>query len=515
MKKEIAIILIALIVLAGVILTGVPAIASALEADVGSVILAAGVLLIIGFVAPVFMSRREFSSVSRDPARFWWSAVGMGILSATLFFGVRRLVEGGTPVLFPLPEICVAVSGLLVYAASGRLTGVIDDLRNRNSSYRSQNIRYEKTVREMSKASESSLNETGIELNRLASQIVQIKDFARQLGSTTDAAEIKKIIRENGEKLIDAQKSAFLVALEIQPGGDAELALDGGILGWNETEVATILKNRPKPLQQVVAEKRLYVRVRDRDHNLTSLASSDPLRTGFILPITHSERLFGILLLSGPDEVESNHAGALLTILGELGGIALENAEFVKRIHEQATKDGLTGLHNHRYFQDYLSMKLEECDSVSVILTDIDHFKRFNDTHGHQTGDAVLKRVASICHDVIAAEVGSIPADALVARYGGEEFVIVLPEVGPAKAASAAEKVRECLETSVLEHEGVEHRITMSLGVARGSDLEQKNDLIQSADEALYESKEQGRNRVTIGAALVTSIAKTSAAVGG
>jgi diguanylate cyclase (GGDEF)-like protein len=158
-------------------------------------------------------------------------------------------------------------------------------------------------------------------------------------------------------------------------------------------------------------------------------------------------------------------------------------------------RDGLTGLYNHRYFQEVLTMELVRSrrynKSVALVFIDVDHFKKYNDTHGHPDGDGLLVTLARILLD-------SLRASDTVARYGGEEFVLILPETTKDGALHVAESIRK----KVYDHPfpGRETqplgRITISLGVAAfPHDGADGSSLIERADKALYEAKKAGRNR--------------------
>lgn len=161
-----------------------------------------------------------------------------------------------------------------------------------------------------------------------------------------------------------------------------------------------------------------------------------------------------------------------------------------------ANLDGLTAIYNHRYFQEFLDKEISRTvrleNQLSLILTDIDNFKKFNDFYGHQAGDYVLKEVATLCS-------GLIREYDLMARYGGEEFVFVLPETGEADALTVAEKIRSAIEQHPFSYEGDDYRVTSSFGVAvfegRGKTIK-KSELIERADKAMYAAKKKGRNRV-------------------
>ena len=162
------------------------------------------------------------------------------------------------------------------------------------------------------------------------------------------------------------------------------------------------------------------------------------------------------------------------------------------RLEALATMDGLTGLKNHRSFQEKLAQEFERSSRyqtpLSVILLDVDHFKQFNDAFGHPAGDEVLKRVAATLQQ--AARTTDF-----VARYGGEEFVIVLPETGAQGAVKVAERIREAIAGQAWERRA----ITVSIGVTSLQiTAPSPAALVEEADRALYMSKQNGRNRVTL-----------------
>ncbi len=160
--------------------------------------------------------------------------------------------------------------------------------------------------------------------------------------------------------------------------------------------------------------------------------------------------------------------------------------------------DGLTGLSNRRHFDEFLAMEWRRArrsgEHLSLILFDIDHFKKYNDAYGHLQGDECLRTVAGIVKQNIRR-----PAD-LAARYGGEEFAVLLPETGLQGAVERAEHIRRAVESAALPHAGSETagHLTISLGVAGqvpAADASPQ-ELIQEADQRLYEAKRGGRNRV-------------------
>ncbi|MCI0528688.1 MAG: diguanylate cyclase, partial [Nitrospira sp.] len=163
-----------------------------------------------------------------------------------------------------------------------------------------------------------------------------------------------------------------------------------------------------------------------------------------------------------------------------------------------SAQDGLTGIANRRRFEEFLDLEwkraLREATTLSLIMLDIDFFKTYNDTYGHQAGDKCLKQVASVLNSTLHR-----PGD-LVARYGGEEFVVVLPKTDAKGAVSVAETMRTRVEALGIAHthSKASPHVTISLGVATTIPKHDVSplDLIATADEALYQSKQEGRNRV-------------------
>ena len=171
-----------------------------------------------------------------------------------------------------------------------------------------------------------------------------------------------------------------------------------------------------------------------------------------------------------------------------------------RELQRLSSLDGLTGIANRRQFDKMLEQEwqraLRNCTELSLIMVDIDYFKLYNDSYGHQAGDDALKAVALALHRIVHR-----PSD-LVARYGGEEFAVILPETDAEGALRVAEKMRDSINRLAIRHEASKNadKITLSIGVAtlnpRGGD---NPDLIlAAADDALYRAKHDGRNRIMV-----------------
>ncbi len=183
-------------------------------------------------------------------------------------------------------------------------------------------------------------------------------------------------------------------------------------------------------------------------------------------------------------------------VVGNLGDVKIvDSSEYIETT-KLAVTDGLTGIHNHRYFQDSLARALERASRdrvpVSVLMVDIDHFKQYNDRYGHIAGDVALREVATALRD-------SLPSGAVVSRYGGEEFAAILYAIGKQESLEEAEHARAGVEALSLAGPGETDgsTLTISLGVATfPEDASDRNSLIDWADLSLYLAKTGGRNRV-------------------
>ena len=179
-----------------------------------------------------------------------------------------------------------------------------------------------------------------------------------------------------------------------------------------------------------------------------------------------------------------------------LSGNNIENA-YHEEIYRLTTIDGLTQIYNKRFFQETLEREIGRAQryhrDLSLLMFDIDLFKRVNDTYGHLAGDHVLKHLATAVRNRIRKE-------DVLARYGGEEFAVILPEIDRHNALKFAEKLRKLAERTSFRFEETEISITISIGVATfGPDVTDSQQLVKLADERLYAAKGAGRNQVVGG----------------
>lgn len=216
-----------------------------------------------------------------------------------------------------------------------------------------------------------------------------------------------------------------------------------------------------------------------------------------ILPMVSGGDLVGVITMTSSldRKEEAYHDEALLSLFSDHIAIGINNAQLLADARDRANRDSLTKLYTHRYFHTHLDREVARAKryhtKLSLMILDIDGFKGFNDEYGHLVGDEVLVGVAAILLANMRVGV-DIPC-----RYGGDEFAAILPETCLSAAKEAAERVRQMVE--LLEFKAKEKKIdvTVSIGVCEYVGHLTKTELIQHADEAMYVSKHEGRNRTT------------------
>ena len=219
------------------------------------------------------------------------------------------------------------------------------------------------------------------------------------------------------------------------------------------------------------------------------------------IPLLSEERLVGCLMVDDPRNGQSPSLETIrsLEIFANQAVAAIEGARTYSDAREQSIRDGLTGAHNHRHFQESLQKELGRAERLgrplTVLMLDIDDFKSINDRYGHPVGDAILQRIVGEIRSEVRGDMD------LVARYGGEEFAVILPETGTTAAAEVAERVRRRVDERLFRPPETDDvvRVTVSIGLATyPHDAASKKELIERADSALYRAKRGGKNAVAL-----------------
>jgi diguanylate cyclase (GGDEF)-like protein len=229
-------------------------------------------------------------------------------------------------------------------------------------------------------------------------------------------------------------------------------------------------------------------------------ASSHEVGTGLrefcVSPLRMGRTVLGVLGVARTEGGFTNSDASLVSSSAEQVALALERYRFIAMVQRQASIDDLTGLSNHRFLVDYLGQQLALAERLNtplaVLVIDLDHFKRVNDTHGHPIGDIVLTSFAqTLNHSIRRAD--------LAARYGGEEFIVVMSNTAASDARMVAEKIRAAAEAIVVPIDGGRQTVTLTVsvgGAAYPEDTTTAKELLATADAALYDAKHAGRNRV-------------------
>ncbi|MCX7678522.1 MAG: sensor domain-containing diguanylate cyclase [Spirochaetes bacterium] len=228
---------------------------------------------------------------------------------------------------------------------------------------------------------------------------------------------------------------------------------------------------------------------------LAELDKFQPLDPEIFVPMVSKEKINGLLILGrkihGTEFTESDLD--FLKDLARFAAIAVENS----RLYRMATVDRKTRLYVHHFFLERLDEEIKRCQRyeqpLSVIMCDIDHFKQFNDTYGHQQGDVILKEIGALIRK-------NIRKMDIASRFGGEEFSIALPETKLNGAHAVASRIRKQVEAYPFSGLKDPLHVTISLGVAEYDKARDKSpeDLLKRADTALYKAKNSGRNRVAM-----------------
>ena len=392
----------------------------------------------------------------------------------------------------------LASLGVLLAFLLGRLS-----VRRRVTRGSDENARLEHQVREQSR----QLSRIQKEHSSLANLMRALPDVVAEINRPElDLRKVSDLLVRLGQVTFEPQQ--ILLYLVRSPGSDAEpkellLQYSKGVV-----PIPNALERVPIGIGKIgfVAAHKVEMTAEDwsnetRTGGETVLDNAPEFCSDLLGPLIQrghdGDRILGVLCLGRP-VVRPVNEKMLLQMITSIGSIAMMKSISMGQLRHQAQRDGLTGLINKRQMMLDLSMMTQEAEAkgenVGLFIFDIDHFKTYNDTNGHLAGDELLKAIAKLIRDSLR------PGD-LAARYGGEEFVIAMPNTPREAALRVAERVRRGIEEHVFSHEENQPggTLTISGGVATfPHDALSVTDLISHADQALYQSKAAGRNRVCL-----------------
>lgn len=323
-----------------------------------------------------------------------------------------------------------------------------------------------------------------------------LREESYNLTSSLNTEVIVNKLCEAAEK-IACSEVFFLLSrgekFELLRKSGGALAVDGGIFELPGTFINMAVENK----------QALYISdVTNYRGPVMPFKTEGVVRSVLAIPMSYENRTLGIFVMLSPDRnFLDSFQTDLLKVMCNQAATSIANAALHEKIERLATTDGLTGLFNHRVFQERLAEEFRRInrfdDPLTLLLCDIDFFKKVNDTFGHPAGDVVLKGVAGVIREGIRDI--DVPA-----RYGGEEFAVILPGTGAAGARSIAERLRKNVMEKIFVEGGRTFRVTLSIGVATcPADAKTKEELIESADQALYKAKHGGRNQTVLRGGMV------------
>ncbi|HDL03962.1 MAG TPA: diguanylate cyclase [candidate division Zixibacteria bacterium] len=339
-----------------------------------------------------------------------------------------------------------------------------------------------------------TLNQRTSELEKSQAHVEMIYENSRILGGIFDVdGMVEGVMKIMGSILSYPASGLVLV------GPGKNLIYRGRNIGGQDNfHLKAVDESRSNLIRRVVSQAEPVVVV-----DISGRRDYPPLRLNtrsiMLVPMVTHGRATGILLAESPQVGAFTEKDLkILSVVARSGAMALDNATLHKRMEELTITDELTGIFNYRYFA--LKLKEEQRRAarynlpLSLIMIDIDWFKKFNDTYGHEVGNIVLQNITMVVKKCIR------DVD-IFARYGGEEFVIILPQTPSYEVASIGERIRQSIETSTFGgSDGIpELSVTVSVGVSSYPENGKPNEeLLSVVDQALYRAKGSGKNKVCV-----------------
>ncbi len=352
---------------------------------------------------------------------------------------------------------------------------------------------------------ESAIHELEHRLRKQEFDFKTVMEMASQINARSlDSNGLKNFINyiQNTLRGHFGVKVVYLIHPEFLHGGKMKL------LGEDEEEGYVLEMERGDPIVQFLKKGKEPVHLDDLIEETgpsPELEVMKDLDVELVLPLIKEtprlgEEIQGVLML-GPKMLDNSYSDSekqFLTLLGSMIAISLHNAE----LHQKSITDSLTGLYSRGHFDLELSSEITRMErspeneeephknQFCVMILDVDHFKEFNDTYGHQTGDRILKTISDRMQE-------NLRKTDVVARYGGEEFGLITPETDPDRGRMIARRLLNVIEETTIKAEsGEELSVTVSGGISTyPRNGTEPQELVTKADEALYMAKEQGRNQ--------------------
>jgi diguanylate cyclase (GGDEF)-like protein len=341
------------------------------------------------------------------------------------------------------------------------------------------------------------------DINKAIFEIMALYEFTNILGTNVEYRGMLELIVDSIKRIIDYDRCCLFIYDETK--NELYNTVNRGFpveMNYLKIPLEQFWYGKTlKSGQAILIEdlpKEIYQGKVDSFRHLELLSD---IKSFIAVPMIIQNKSIGILLIAKDTIAGFSYENLrLLFIIASEAALAIQNMQLYQQVYTSSITDGLTGLYNHKYFREQIELQVQQAKeygfNLSLALLDIDHFKSFNDTYGHQVGDIVLKGVAKLIQD-------SVPSDNLVARYGGEEFAVIMPDTPIEEALLLCEKIRVNIANHNFQaEEKAMLKVTVSLGVACFPEhiknmQRMVEELIDLADEHLYYSKDKGRNQVS------------------
>lgn len=320
-------------------------------------------------------------------------------------------------------------------------------------------------------------------------QLNGLQKLGQAIGSSLKIENTFKVVAENLRQMVPGSQSVIVFGMS---GSDGHLLKAEYISSpYSDFVRSLVVRNDEGILGKSTEQNRTILVTDSENYPLQNFINNE--RSVIVAPLKAEDEILGCLYVGAAKENSfTDEHRSLVETVSYQASIAVKNSRLYEQTQQMAFTDGLTGLYLHRFFQVRLTEEIAWADRyrkpICLVMVDTDHFKSFNDTLGHPAGDALLQEIAALLKD-------KVRNTDIVCRYGGDEFALILKDVPKEEAIKTCERIRETFQLRFAAHAV---QVTASIGLAcYPTDATNKKDLAKAADDALYVSKRNGRNRVT------------------
>ncbi len=416
------------------------------------------------------------------PLVYWWIkkekvffALGMLVFAVwQVYFGFKTSFN----FVFFLWILCAAIAGVLMAVKKVFVMRIL-----RRSQEVSEKRRELESIQKKYESRQQSLDH----LERQVSSLLNLFEIARELSESADFESLAENLSKSLSRELIFDQVSLWIPLRVKEG-------EVGRFRVLDIRPSEVVSKEAEILNAELVAKLEAKRQMVRDEQV------------WYFPAFDQNQLYAVFSITGAEEKDL----AKIEVLSSFLALLVKKISLYETIRELSIVDDLTGVFVRRHFMDRLKEEIKRSQRfktpLSLLMLDIDHFKRYNDDFGHLVGDATLKRVS----EMLKMNVRRVD---LVGRYGGEEFIVVMPETRQKDALEVAERIRSSIARNLFKIYHVETKVTVSQGIAtydpQNSQLSLDDAvavvdrLIQASDKCLYQAKEDGRNRVMVSKELV------------